>query len=76
MKVETLLLSGLPVAGGRAAARSLCMHAVGGGLSSLAVQISDESALARTDGQMNSNVYLSILWKGSMMNYFTQQEEQ
>jgi len=33
------------VAGGRAAALSLCVQAVGGGLSGLAVQFSDESAL-------------------------------
>jgi len=35
-KVGDLLLSGLPVTGGLAAARSLCMQAVGGGLSGLA----------------------------------------
>jgi len=34
-----------PVAGGRATARSLCLQAVGGGLSGLAAQFSDESAL-------------------------------
>jgi len=37
----TLALSGAACAGGRAAARSLCMQAVGG----LAALISDESAL-------------------------------
>ena len=35
----------LPVAGGRVTARSLCVQAVGGGLSGLAAQFSDESAL-------------------------------
>jgi len=43
-----LLLAGAALAGGRATARSLCMQAVGGGLSSLAALmslISDESAL-------------------------------
>jgi len=33
------------VAGGRAAALSLCVQAVGGGLSGLVAQFSDESAL-------------------------------
>jgi len=42
--VETLLLLAV-VAGGRATAQSLCMQAVGGGLSGLAAQFSDESAL-------------------------------
>ena len=35
----------LPMAGDRATARSLCVQAVGGGLSGLAAQFSDESAL-------------------------------
>ena len=35
----------LPVAGGRAAALSLCVQAVGCGLTGLAVQFSDENAL-------------------------------
>ena len=44
--METLLLQcWLPVAGGRATAWSLCLQAVGGGLSGLAAQFSDESAL-------------------------------
>jgi len=35
----------LPVAGDRATARSLCVQAVGCGLSGMAAQFSDESAL-------------------------------
>jgi len=43
--VATLPLSGAACAGGRAAARSLCVQAVAGGLSGLVALISDESAL-------------------------------
>jgi len=40
-----LLLAGAALAGGQAAERSLWMQDVGGGLSGLAVQFSDECAL-------------------------------
>jgi len=40
-----LLLPGAACASGRAAVRSLCVQAVGGGLSGLATQFSDEIAL-------------------------------
>ena len=40
-----LPLAGTVLAGGRAAARSPCVQAVGGGLSNLAAQFSDDSAL-------------------------------
>jgi len=42
--VETLLLLAV-VAGGRATARSLCMQAASGGLTGMAAQFSDKSAL-------------------------------
>ena len=45
MKVETLPLSGAACASGQAAARSLCVQAVGSGPSSVAALISEESAL-------------------------------
>jgi len=45
MKVGPLPLSGAACASSRVTARSLCVQAVGGGLSSLAALTSDESAL-------------------------------
>jgi len=54
----------MPVAGGRATARSLCVQAVGGGLSGLAAQFSDESALEVSIHVMrykNRRLYLFLL---------------
>jgi len=47
MDYEDPPLSAAACAGGRAATRSLCVQAVGGGLSSLAALISNKSALEK-----------------------------
>jgi len=54
-----LLLAGAALAGGQAAERSLWMQDVGGGLSGLAVQFSDECALKACTKHIDAFTFFS-----------------